>query len=50
MAKIVCTISNCTHNNPSAKLCQLDEIKIGTHEKEAHQVECTDCESFEKAQ
>jgi len=46
MAKIICSISSCTHN-VEARSCSLEEIKIGTHEANPTQVECTDCESFE---
>lgn len=43
---IKCSISNCEHHCCSEDYCSLDSIKVGTHESNPTQVECTDCESF----
>lgn len=44
---IKCTVNNCKFNNVNNHYCQLDQITVGSHEKNPIQVECTDCQSFE---
>lgn len=44
---IACTVSSCEHHAESENYCTLSIIKVGTHESNPTQVECTDCESFE---
>lgn len=43
---IQCTIKNCTYHAQNENYCTLDTIKVGTHEMNPTQKECTDCESF----
>lgn len=43
---IECSIKNCVHHAQNVDYCTLDTIKIGTHEMNPTQKECTDCESF----
>ena len=45
-SSIKCTVSNCQYNNEAKSYCTLNEIKIGTHEKNPTMIQCTDCESF----
>lgn len=44
---IGCSVTNCTYHAQSEDYCTLDKIKVGTHESNPTQKECTDCESFE---
>ena len=44
---IKCSVSQCKYNNQSESYCTLSSIKVGTHEKNPKEVECTDCQSFE---
>jgi len=46
---IKCTVSSCEFNNNQIHYCKLSEIKVGTHEKNPTDVECTDCLSFKLA-
>ncbi|HBB30206.1 MAG TPA: DUF1540 domain-containing protein [Clostridiales bacterium] len=43
---IKCSVQQCKFNNNSESYCTLNEIMIGTHEKNPTVVECTDCQSF----
>ena len=43
---IECTIVNCANHAKDANYCALERIKVGTHEANPTQKECTDCESF----
>ncbi|MFQ7585951.1 MAG: DUF1540 domain-containing protein [[Clostridium] symbiosum] len=43
---IECTIVNCANHAKDANYCALESIKVGTHEANPTQKECTDCESF----
>ena len=43
---IECTINNCAYHAESENYCTLEAIKVGTHEANPTQKECTDCESF----
>lgn len=45
-SSIKCTVKSCQYNDESKAYCTLDEIKVGTHEKNPTVPECTDCESF----
>lgn len=43
---IKCSVQQCKYNNTNESYCTLNEIKVGTHEKNPSVPECTDCESF----
>jgi hypothetical protein len=43
---IACTIDNCAYHAKREDYCTLEKIKVGTHEENPTQKECTDCESF----
>ena len=43
---IQCSIKNCTHHAQNENYCTLNVIKVGTHEANPTEKECTDCESF----
>ncbi len=43
---IGCTVKECEYHGKTQNFCTLSKIKIGTHEMNPTQVECTDCESF----
>lgn len=43
---IQCSVNNCKHHAQDVNYCTLDTIKVGTHESNPTQVQCTDCESF----
>lgn len=43
---ISCTVCACEHHDDKENYCTLNSIKVGTHEKNPTQIECTDCESF----
>lgn len=43
---IECSINNCAYHAKSEDYCTLEKIKVGTHESNPTQKECTDCESF----
>ena len=42
-----CSVEQCKYHACSEDYCTLDSIKVGTHESNPKQVECTDCLSFE---
>ena len=44
---IQCSVNNCKHHAQDVNYCTLEKIKVGTHEKNPTQIECTDCESFD---
>ena len=44
---IECTVTNCKNHCDSEQYCALSKIKVGTHEANPTQEECTDCMSFE---
>lgn len=44
---IECTVDQCSYHCQNQDYCSLDRIKVGTHESNPTQNECTDCESFE---
>lgn len=44
---IACTVNNCQHHAQNENYCTLSAIKVGTHESNPTQIECTDCESFD---
>lgn len=43
---IKCDINQCKYNYKAEDYCTLEQIKVGTHEKNPTMVECTDCKSF----
>lgn len=43
---IECSIHNCANHCCDSDFCSLDSIKVGTHEANPTQYECTDCLSF----
>ncbi len=43
---IECTVEQCNYHCQSQDYCTLDKIKVGTHESNPTQTQCTDCESF----
>ncbi|MBQ7958801.1 MAG: DUF1540 domain-containing protein [Oscillospiraceae bacterium] len=43
---IKCTVGNCKYNVKSEGYCSLDVVKIGTHEANPTECQCTDCNSF----
>ena len=45
-SSIKCSVKSCQYNDEAKAYCTLDEIKVGTHEKNPTVPECTDCESF----
>ena len=44
---IACTVTSCSHHAAEEDYCTLNAIKVGTHEANPTQRECTDCESFD---
>ncbi len=44
---IECTVNQCSYHCQSQDYCSLDKIKVGTHENNPTQNQCTDCESFQ---
>lgn len=44
---IKCTVNNCKYNEEAQSYCTLQQIQVGTHEKNPTMTECTDCKSFE---
>lgn len=43
---IECSVNSCSYHAQSENYCTLDKIKVGTHETNPTQKECTDCNSF----
>ncbi len=44
---IECSVKSCRNHSGEADYCSLDKIKVGTHECNPSQDQCTDCLSFE---
>ncbi|MEE1279561.1 MAG: DUF1540 domain-containing protein [Oscillospiraceae bacterium] len=44
---IYCTVEQCKFNSKKENFCTLDQVNIGTHEKDPTVPECVDCKSFE---
>ena len=44
---IQCSVNNCKYHAKDVNYCTLEKIKVGTHEENPTQIECTDCESFD---
>ncbi len=44
---IKCSVNKCQYHAQSKNNCTLEEIQVGTHEKDPTDIACTDCESFE---
>ena len=49
-ASIKCTVSQCAYHCADENYCTLDAIRVGTHEANPTECQCTDCESFVKKQ
>lgn len=45
-SSIKCDINQCKYNCKTENYCTLQEIQVGTHEKNPTMIECTDCKSF----
>ncbi len=45
---IECTVRQCAHHCENKNYCSLDCIRVGTHEANPTQDQCTDCLSFRK--
>lgn len=45
---IECTVTECKYHCTDANYCSLNSIKVGTHETNPTEPECTDCQSFMK--
>ena len=45
---IQCSVTSCAHHCKDAQYCGLASIKVGTHESNPKQDQCTDCLSFKK--
>lgn len=43
---IGCSVKVCKNHCKEDEYCTLSEIKVGTHESNPTDKECTDCESF----
>lgn len=43
---IKCDVKSCKYNYKAEEYCTLEQIQVGTHEKNPQVVECTDCKSF----
>ena len=43
---IECSVKNCVHHCCDRDYCNLDKIKVGTHESNPTEVRCTNCDSF----
>lgn len=43
---IECTVQQCRHHSDDQDYCTLNAIRVGTHEMNPTQNQCTDCESF----
>jgi ribonuclease HIII len=46
-SSIKCSVVSCQYNEQSKEYCTLNQIKVGTHEKNPTEIACTDCESFQ---
>lgn len=44
---IECSVDQCDYHCQSQDYCTLDRIRVGTHESNPTQIQCTDCESFQ---
>ncbi|MBQ4088226.1 MAG: DUF1540 domain-containing protein [Clostridia bacterium] len=49
-ASIKCTVTQCAYHCADENYCTLDAIRVGTHEANPTECQCTDCESFVKKQ
>lgn len=43
---IKCDVKQCKYNYKTEDYCTLEQIQVGTHEKNPTVVQCTDCNSF----
>ena len=46
-SSIKCSVDKCQYHAQSKAYCTLQEIQVGTHEKNPTKIECTDCQSFQ---
>lgn len=46
-SSIKCSVDKCQYHAQSKDYCTLEQIQVGTHEKNPTEIACTDCESFE---
>lgn len=44
---IQCTVTQCSNHCKDENYCGLNTIKVGTHEANPTEVQCTDCQSFQ---
>lgn len=44
---ILCTVKQCAHHCNNQDYCSLQSIRVGTHEANPTQCQCTDCQSFQ---
>ncbi len=44
---IECSVKNCVHHCCERDYCNLDKIKVGSHECDPTKKQCTDCQSFQ---
>ncbi|MBQ7255950.1 MAG: DUF1540 domain-containing protein [Oscillospiraceae bacterium] len=45
---IECSVTQCQHHCQQENFCALNQIKVGTHEKNPSMEQCTDCLSYVK--
>lgn len=45
---IECSVAECKYHHPNDDYCTLDKIHVEKHSYLAHDIESTDCGSFEK--
>ena len=43
---IECSVAQCQYHSNDRDYCTLDVIRVGTHEMNPTQDQCTDCQSF----
>lgn len=44
---IQCSVQQCRYHCAQGNYCSLNSIKVGTHEANPTDCQCTDCQSFE---
>ena len=47
---IACSVTSCKNHCQTENYCALEQIKVGTHEKDPTVDQCTDCQSFARRQ
>ena len=43
---IICNVTRCRNHHRDKNYCSLESIRVGTHETDPSQKQCTDCQSF----